>query len=51
MPTDLFPHLTVRQLRRELAYQRQFAGIRGVTYHRAYCQEVARTIRNRQRDL
>lgn len=42
-----FSNLSLHQLRKELAYQRQFAGVPGVSYHRAYCQEAALTIRQR----
>lgn len=44
-----FSKFSARQLFKELKYQRQFAGVKGVSYHLSYCKCLAFEIRRRGR--
>lgn len=47
MKNGTFDHLSDRQLKRELAYQRQAAGRRNGFYFRNLCWELVRELRSR----
>ena len=47
MEVNEFTGYTSLQLKRELSYIRQFAGVKDVSYHRDYCQAIALELRKR----